>query len=82
MPVWCLVMLSLRFIRSYVMMLKKSSEALMRGIVDAVKAIMSLIRPGTAAEMSFSGPSAARISDRSWGYASISHAFSAFGTFL
>ena len=63
-------------------MLKKSRDALMLGIVSLVKAIMSLVRPGTAADMSFLGPKAARISDNSFGYASISHAFSAFVTFL
>ena len=49
------------------MILKKSSEALNLGIVSLVKAIMSLVRPGTAADMSFSGPKAARISDSSFG---------------
>lgn len=66
-PVWCLVMLSLLFIRSYVMMLRKSKDALIRGTVSLVKASMSLRSPGTAADISFWGPRAERISDKSNG---------------
>ena len=49
------------------MMLKKSREALMAGMVVGVKASMSLGKPGTAAEMSLWGPRAERISERSKG---------------
>jgi hypothetical protein len=64
------------------MILKKSKDALIFGTVSSVKAIMSRMRPGTAADMSFSGPKAVRISERSLGYASISQAFLALVTFL
>ncbi len=79
MPVWCLVMLSLLFMRSYVMMLKKSREALIDGMVVLVNASMSRGRPGTAAEMVLEGPSAERISERRSGYAAICQAFSELG---
>ena len=46
------------------MTLKKSREALIWGMVACVNASISLGRPGTAAEMSLSGPRADRISER------------------
>ena len=49
------------------MMLKKSRDAEIVGMVVGVKAIMSRGSPGTAAEMSFWGPRAERISERSTG---------------
>jgi hypothetical protein len=64
------------------MMLKKSKEALILGMVSLVKASMSRRRPGTAAEMIFSAPRAERISASSLGYASISQALSELGTCL
>jgi hypothetical protein len=64
------------------MILKKSSDALIAGIVSLVNAIMSRRRPGTAAEITLFGPRADRISASNLGYDSISHAFSAFGVCL
>ena len=49
------------------MTLKKFRDALIAGTVVLVKASMSLGRPGTAAEMSFLGPKAERIAERSSG---------------
>ncbi len=45
-------------------MLRKSREALMAGMVEAVNASISLGRPGTAADMMGLGPRAERISER------------------
>ena len=49
------------------MMLKKSRDAEIAGRVVGVKASMSRGSPGTAAEMSFWGPRAERISESSKG---------------
>ena len=49
------------------MMLKNEREALMLDMVAGVKAIISRGRPGTAAEISFVGPKAERIEERSSG---------------
>ena len=49
------------------MILKKSSKALILGMVSLVKANMSRRRPGTADDMSLAGPRADRISARSLG---------------
>lgn len=49
------------------MILRKSREAFMLVMVEGVNAIMSWGRPGTAAEMSFVGPRAERMEERSFG---------------
>ena len=49
------------------MMLRKSRDAEIDGMVVRVKASMSRGRPGTAAEMRVWGPRAERISERSKG---------------
>lgn len=49
------------------MMLKKSTDSMILGIVEGVKAIISRGNPGTAAEMTLEGPIAERISARSSG---------------
>jgi hypothetical protein len=59
-------------------MLRKSTDIIIWGTVVGVKARRSLASPGTAAEMTFEGPRAERIEERSKGYASISHSFSEF----
>lgn len=64
------------------MMLRKLTESMIFGIFSLVKANISLGRPGTAAEMVFSGPIADLIAFNSSGYASISHSFSSFGVVL
>ncbi len=64
------------------MMLKKSNEELICGIVVEVKASISRRRPGTAAEISLAEPSDERMASRSKGYAVISQAFALFGTCL
>jgi len=81
MPVWCLVTVSLRFIRSYVITLRKSRWRIILGTVSCVKASMSRVRPGTAADSILLGKTV-RNSLRRRGYAAISHALSAFGTSL
>ena len=48
-------------------MLKKSKLALIAGVLVFVNASMSRSSPGTAAEMSFSGPRAERIDESSNG---------------
>ena len=49
------------------MILKKSRDASIDGMLGFVKANMSLGSPGTAAEMSFLEPKAERISESSSG---------------
>lgn len=51
---WWEVMLSRRFIRSYVMILTKSTLSQILGACSGVKAIMSPILPGVAIERSLS----------------------------
>lgn len=63
-------------------MLTKSTEDMSLGIVDGVKASISRGKPGTAADMSVCEPRPARISESSFGYAWISHAFSELGICL
>lgn len=46
------------------MIFRKSTEDMMEGILEGVKASMSLCSPGTAAEMSFDGPRAVRRAER------------------
>lgn len=46
------------------MILRKSTDLLIDGIVDLVNANMSRRSPGTAAEMTLDGPKADRISAR------------------
>lgn len=48
-------------------MFKKSTDCLIIGRVEFVKAIMSLSKPGTAADIIFDGPIAVLISVSSFG---------------